>query len=759
MRRLMDWSCRHPVIMLAIVAALSIAAILPASRVRIETSIDNLMMKNDPAREFYLETRTLFGSEAMAIIYVEDRQLFTPAKLSTLQDLVFDLDALPFVDRSESIFSVTEFEQVDDMLDARPLIDWIPETADGAEDVRRKACSHPVIKNLLISETGDAVAIHLRIEMDNGNADNMLAVSAGIEAVISRHQNRLARVEQLGRPYVIAQQHAIISQDQKRQLPAAIGVIGAVLLLTFHSLKGALLPLLTSGISVLWTLAFMGLMDLPVNELTFMVPALILVIGSTEDIHLLADYRSGRRAGINRTAAVLDMNRRLAVAVACTALTTFAGFATIAVSPIPVLHQFGLAASFGMLINPLVTICIIPACLALLPDRANRSTSGTAVHKMEQRVLDQLEHLRRKPRTTLALVGIPCLLLGGWGARHVRADNNILGFFKPHSELIRRADHLEQKMAGTESIMIRLDAVGSGSFREPAKLGYALELQKYLDQQEWIDRSISLTDPLGYIHQTFTGKTEALPDTPNGIAEYLLLLHRSEIEPYVTSDFKSLNILVRHSLHSSHALAPEIDALRAYIAETCPPDLRATVTGEMLLVNKAVGAIVRGQLRSVFSMALFSALLMSLLFRSLRLGFAGMIPNLLPIGVQFGVMALAGIPLNTATSMAAAIGIGLAVDDTIHLLMRFHAQGQSLDAFTAASRSLQHLIRPVFTTTLSLSAGFLVMRLSGFTPIGDFALLAALVLMTALICDLILTPAILALPAPQKRRQAGGSKP
>jgi len=135
------------------------------------------------------------------------------------------------------------------------------------------------------------------------------------------------------------------------------------------------------------------------------------------------------------------------------------------------------------------------------------------------------------------------------------------------------------------------------------------------------------------------------------------------------------------------------------------------------------------------------------------------VPNLLPIGIQFGIMAILDIPLNTATSMAAAISIGLAVDDTIHLLMRFYSQDRSLPPEEAVDRSVQHLLRPVTVTTLSLILGFMVMRLSHFMPIADFTFLSTIVLASALIADLVVTPTLLSLPIMHPPNRNGNSNP
>ncbi len=745
MHRLMQWFSQHSMLTLLLIGLLSIAALFPASRIRIGSSIDNLMIQDDPERDYYQETRALFGSELSALIYIEDPELFSPQKLSMLQDLIADLEQVEHVQSSESLFSATDIYAEDGLFNVQPLIGWAPETDEQAAQVLQRAAMHPLLKKQLLSADCTATLVNLRLDLENGRINPLRELSRNIDTVLAPYTGRFSRLYQLGRPYIINQQSVHIQRDQRTLLPLATAVLLIMLAGILASFKGAVLPLLTSGISILWTFAFMGLLDLPLTILSFMVPSLIIVIGSTEDIHLLAEYKAGRGDGLRRGPAIQRMIARLAVAVLFTALTTAAGFLSITASPMPILHEFGLAASFGLIANPLVTISLIPACLALFPDRPARFSRPEKDSALLQRLLNFLQRCRRRPGTTLALAIIPCAAFGLYGAARVEPDNNIIRFFKPDSPVVLKSDRLHAKLSGPDSFCIRIDSDEPGAFKDPENLTYALRLQHYLKEQGWTDCSISLTDYLSYAHRSFSGSTNPLPASAQGVAEYLLLLHRADIEPYVTPSFQNLNIQVRHNVTSSRELLARIADLRAYIRTTSPANLQVGVTGEMLLVHKAVGAIVRGQLRGILIIAVSTAVLLSLLFRNLRIGCIALIPNLLPVGIQFGIMALAGIPLNTATSMAAAVGIGLAVDDTIHLLMRFYSQPPALDPETAVARSVKHTIKPVIATSMSLCLGFLVMRFSSFVPIGDFALLSAVVLITALLADLFVTPTLLSL--------------
>ena len=122
-----------------------------------------------------------------------------------------------------------------------------------------------------------------------------------------------------------------------------------------------------------------------------------------------------------------------------------------------------------------------------------------------------------------------------------------------------------------------------------------------------------------------------------------------------------------------------------------------------------------------------------------------MLPNVLPIVVFFGVMGWVGVELNLATSIIGAVALGISVDDTIHYMTRLNrivkTSPTQRDALLLA---LQGVGRPMVATSLTLTAGFLVMLLSGFAVISDFGWLSALTMMTALTTNLFILPAVLA---------------
>jgi hypothetical protein len=154
--------------------------------------------------------------------------------------------------------------------------------------------------------------------------------------------------------------------------------------------------------------------------------------------------------------------------------------------------------------------------------------------------------------------------------------------------------------------------------------------------------------------------------------------------------------------------------------------------------------MILGQLQSVLLILTFFMLIITFMFTDLRVGLIAALPNMFPVVILFGVMGYAGIPLNIGTTMAAAIAIGIAVDDTLHFMLRYN---QELRTSKSQTRAMQNTVYeealPVVSTSVALTVGFLVFVLSDFAPVAQFGLLSAVVISAALLADFVITPLVI----------------
>ena len=232
-----------------------------------------------------------------------------------------------------------------------------------------------------------------------------------------------------------------------------------------------------------------------------------------------------------------------------------------------------------------------------------------------------------------------------------------------------------------------------------------------------------------------------MPDTDEIVNELMIFLKYEHVENYVSEDYSRIRILVRHNISSTFELNQVVSQIQEYIDENLDPGLTARLTGDSVLTISATNAMIKGQLQSIILLLLIILIIISMMFLDWKVGLIAVLPNIFPVIVLFGFMGIAEIPLNIGTTMAAAIAIGIAVDDTMHFMLRYNQELKTKRSkYAAMYETIHSEALPVMATSLALISGFLVFAFSDFEPVAQFGFLSALVIFAALIADFVITP-------------------
>jgi uncharacterized protein len=747
MQRLMLWSYRNPLAVILLFTLFSVLAASQLSQISIDASSSRLMVYKDPAKDFYEQTLEEFGSDKILVIFARDEDLFSPEKLEILDDLVFAFEELPGVDRVESLYSVTHFKGQDGFLENFPLMDYTPYTLEEALEVRDNALSNHILLDNLISRDGMATAINLYLDPDPSDPNFNVEISEKVQLVLDEFQGEFLKLFQIGGAYTWKQITVTIMQDLFKIVPLSMLCLLVMIMVVMRSATAAYLPMLTAGLSVLWTLGFMVVAGIPLTMLTFIFPSLIIVIGSTEDTHILAEYMEGVYDGKgDRPFAVHFMAGKVGTAVLLTAVTTILGFAAIMVNEVIIVREFGIVTTFALFANAVATTMGIPVFLRYFGPRKMPKGFGEEGVDIFKRMAGAITRLlRSNARMVFSIMFALALGMAFMGTKVV-VDNDILSFFKSTSDIRNRVGIMHDDLSGAYTLNLRIISGQPDSFREPEYLEQVARFQDELEKTGLMDKSTSFADYIRMLNQEMNDGDPSyftIPPSRDLISQYLLLLSRDDIDRYVSGDFSEVCIAIRHNINSSTALLEAVDHLETLVEETINPYFVAQFTGENLLTNTAANSIASGQVKSLSLLALIMFLLMSLQFVSFKAGLLSLIPTLFPVTIFYGLMVLFNIPLNTGTCLVAAIAIGIAVDDTIHLMSRYYKEMRVLqNPQEAMGAMLGSQARPVMSTSLALMLGFGILMFSDFVPIMQFGLLAALVIVFALLSDLFLTPVI-----------------
>jgi hydrophobe/amphiphile efflux-3 (HAE3) family protein len=738
----MGIAARYPRWIIGISALLTLLALPQLKELEIKVAADGMMLEDDPAKRFLDQTRAIFGGEEGMLLIVKDSQLISAATLEKVDAARLAVQGLPYVDRTVSLFDVNRIQNLDDNIVTRPFFDPLPQNPEQAQEILEAARHHPLVRDTLISNDGESLAIAIYFSDDRPETGFDEQVVADLAGIVSQLKQGVDEAYTFGTPTIRATITERIIADQQQILPAALALLLLLLALAMGRPSAAILPMLTAGLSVIWTLALMALTDSPLGVMTSIVPALLVIIGSTEDIHMLADFREGRRKGLNHQQALTRMIGNMRIPLMLTFLTTYLGFLSIASNPIALLREFGLIASSGLLINFLITILLVPAWLQLFPDADPQPQRNRA--RLASRIAISL-YLALAPHRRLLLALVALLtLLGLYQATRIQVDNDPMSYFDEQQEIARNAERLNRDFSGSQSFSIVIDSNIEGTFLKVRYLEELEALQHFLDKSELFHTSHSFADIIKLTHSIMMGEDTPLELPPEDyfLDDYIFLLQQRDISPYISGDYSMARIEIRHQITSSAQLRHAITQVDDYMQAHLDPGLRPGITGEAVLNMHAADYMAAGQAISLSIMAGVILIVITLLFLSLKAGLVALVPNLLPIAMLFGVMGYFNIPLDTSTAMVAAIALGICVDDTMHFMVRYH-QHNSIGDRQALIAAIDEEAPPIFSTSLALAAGFSLLAFSDFPPVVHFGLLSALVVLAALLSTFVVTPLLL----------------
>ena len=617
-------------------------------------------------------------------------------------------------------------------------LDSIPDDEAGFAELLRALRAHPLSDGLLLSADGRHALFVLPLS-------ELVSVRAGVEqlerfcAAASSDDFELL----LGGPLVAETTLGEkVLLDLALLVPLMLVVMVALLYAMMRSPGGVMIPMLETGIVLIWTFGAMGWAGAPIALVTTILPVVLMAMCITDEIHLLERVLAHGQAGPMRTrveAALGDVGRPIVL----TSLTTALGFLSFTSASIGPLREFGLFAAFGILSAMLLTFSVIPALIVWLPERAF-VPAGRGPGEAGLRSFGNLA--ARRPGACFALgVGVVLLVLPGLA--RLRVSDSWVQNFDPGSDLVRSEQIINESFWGSYRFDVVIEAV-PGYFRDPAGVGLLEDLREIAAAAPHVGGVETALVPLEEIASALDEPGPLSLLAPEKIWDVFTLAEMSEsragLDRMLTAagDVARVRLYVRSPDYvRALELTSHLDAVLPARVEALGVDVH--YSGELPLASALVESIVRNQLRSIGWVGVTIALV--LLFASRRLSaLFAMVPVLAATVGLFGFMGLMGIELGIATSMFASLAVGVGVDFGIHFLHRFEQERLAgLDYTDAVRTTVEKAGRALFWNAVVLAAGFSVLMASSLKPNHTLGLLLAASTLACYAGSLLLLPFLL----------------
>ncbi len=791
------WINVHP--KRVILVMLLFFAILASNLVSIEvdTSTESFFSENDQTRITYNKFREQFGRDEIVLALIHPKNVFDIEFLKKLKSFHEDLEAeVPHLDEVQSLINVTAMRgEGGDLIIEELMADWPDEDAE-VMDLKDRVLRNKFYRNFLVSEDGQYTTVVVRsnafsdlgIDLDqegileegfldeeetsfSDNEKSQLLTDEqnsefveAIKSVADRHRNTDFPIELGGSPVMVHDLNKAMFKDMPVFVLASLGVIAILLLLLFRRLSGLLLPILTVILSMLTALGLLGLTGTKLTIVMQILPSILITVGIGYSVHLLVIYyRHLREHGDEGDAIAFAMGHS-GLAILITSLTTAGGllsFVPVKVAPVSDLGLYGAA---GIMLCVFFTLVLLPALLSVLP-------------KVKSAVVEEKLHFQERSQTRISfvdralkscgnfavnhpwkviVVSTLIALISLFGATQLRFSHNPVAWLPDNHSLRNATDAINDHMKGSASIELVVERDEEDAVKDPEFMKRLDEFNRFSEGTSHnkivVGKSSSVVDVVKEINQVLNEDREEyyrVPMDRRMIAQELLLFENGgtdDLENLVNTPYSKARVTLKTTWVDANQYSGLVSKIERKIEDMFGKEKSYVVTGLIPIMVKTITFLMEGMLISYLIAAVVITLMMIILLADFRLGLWSMIPNFFPVLVGLGVMGMLDLPLDAMSILVGSIAIGVAVDDTVHFMHNFRRyQYIHQDIHLAVEKTLTSTGRAMLLTTIVLSAGFFIFTLSSMNNLISFGLITGLAIIIALLGDILLAPAMMAL--------------
>ncbi|TDJ78938.1 MAG: hypothetical protein E2O39_01155 [Planctomycetota bacterium] len=740
MERLSELFVRHRPAIAVFVGLLTAVALFGIGRLQIDDTPRSIFRSGDETfRRLEAVFRDFGSDDNDCLVVLEAEDFFTPEAARVLRDLDRRLEAIEGV---ETAFGLPDVFAIGNGLLPVALLPGAEAAPEAFERGRAAAARHPLVRNQILSEDGRTALVIARLAGDNLPLGTIRPLVDSIRVAIAQSGADVRMAARLtGVPPLRVEIFDTIRDEQI--LFTAIGSILGLLVgfLVFHRPGPVLITSAASILAGVWAFGGLGIVGEPVNLLNSSLPMLIMVIALTDAVHLMMDILHSRGAGVPRIQAGRDAIRRLGTACFLTSLSTAVGFGSLAVSRIFVIRQFGIAFACAVMFAFVSVLTIVPLCSSIVlrdDARSGFTPRWSGLRRPAETFVRQVVGHARP----IAALGVAATL--GLFALSMRLtpDNRLTESTPRGSEAVAALMHCEEAFGGAVRAGVLCEWTPAIEATSDEVLDVIASVRGILDKHPFTHGPLSVLDLL-----------ELVPGagTP---AQKLALLPPELVRRFFRPDLGRAFITARIPDEGTAVAEPALAQIEVQLDEVRArhPDFRLDLTGTGFVARRNINVMIEDFSKGLLLAAFVILGVITLAFRSLRLGLISILPNAFPLVLAAGALVVLGRELQIASAIAFTVCLGIAVDDTIHFLARYQRELKGTDDVgEAVVRAFLGVSGPMLITTSILLAGFAILFLSSIPTTQLFAGLCMLGMAAALVGDLVLLPALMVVFAGRDR--------
>ena len=714
--------------LLLLLAGITCIALVGVSRLRFNSDPRFIVQSKEDADTALARMQDSFSShDQQCFILLEGDNLLSMENVEILHRLHHDVQQLEGVEQVVSLLIVRGKRRVGRYL---PPLVTTARLRRQPRELREEILAHPLISGHLLTANGRSTLLLVQFNERFHSVPEWSPVLRNLRRTIDEHL-RGTQLQALltGMPPIHKEIYRIMRRDQILFNVVGLTLASLLALALFQRFTAALLVGLAPSVGVIWTMGTMGFLGRQITIINSIVPLMILVIGYTDAVHLLLHIRHELSAGRAAGAACRSGVRQLWRPCALTSLTTALAFGSLVISKAGAVQEFGLICALGCALNFIAVLTILPLLAATRLSRNLSLPMSGALRRFDLWCRGLARFSQRYARA-ISLLGCLLTLAAAATCMGLQTDDRLQYNLPQNNAAYQAYQLVDERFGGVMLIEVLVELPQSANMPAAELLSMLRDIHRALARHDIVSHPLSLLNVV-----------QSLADQPDDLDQGVRRLRHlpdALLRQFYLPEKGRLLVTAHVPDCGSGVLSLALGTMETQLASICEryPGVRIDLTGQTVVGTQLFNTLVRDLGYSLLLASLIIGLLMAVSFRSLRYGLISIVPN------AFALLGVAALTVLTRGSfqyisvLVLTICLGIAVDDTIHLLARYRSTGDM-------ERSIRSVGLAMIVSSAVFLIGFGSVFLSGIPVLRVFSVMACASLLLALVADLVLLPALL----------------
>ena len=757
---------KYRLVLLILLFATTLLMGIFASRIKLSYEFSKAIPTDNPKYQDYLAFKKKFGDDGnVLVIGVQSRDFFELKNFQAFQNLNRDLKEIPYVEGVLSVASASNLlkDTATQKLMPVPVFPAYIHSQGQLDSCRKSFFGLPFYQSLIDNPSTSAYLIVVRINKDILNSPGRTAVIRNIADAAGRYSKSTGITTHIsGLPLIRTEVADRIAHEMKWFIIGSLVLSALILLLMFRSLGTTLLSLLVVVIGVIWSVGLTWLLGYKITLLTALIPPLIVVIGIPNCIYFLNKYHASYKKTRDQHQSLVDMVSKMGVVTLFCNLTAAIGFAVFALTQSAILKEFGQVAGISIMLIFVISFILLPGALSYMPAPKNYELQYLDV-KFFTRFLLRIEMWVMHHKKVVYGLTFIIVVFSVMGMFRLKTEGFIVDDLPKTDKIYRDLKFFEANFHGVMPLEIIIDSkkrFGLAGTRILPVLVKMDSLSAYISSRKEMSRPLSIADGIKFAKQGFYDGDSAYYSIPDSYQAAFLSSYlrpapdtgkaknslASLLNSFIDTSRESTRMSINMADVGTLKLPVLLKGLRKRTDELFDTTrYKVTFTGTTITFLEGSVYIINGLKESILWAFLFITLAMLFLFRSTRILFCSLIPNVIPLLVTAGIMGWVGVRLKPSTVLIFSVALGIAIDVTIRFLVNFKQELPAHDFQTrvTVSQTIKNTGLSILYTSLVLIAGFIIFCFSGFGGTQSLGWLTSVTLLTATLTNLVLLPVLL----------------